>query len=163
MLEIAVWTFPNRWFVAERDHARRPERSEGDDDPEPQSLEDRESHQQRPTGRKTGWRGYREGNEPAAVERNEQRVVASPGFAAAPPQQRLGIATRMDEFSQSFDSDERDQSVWPTKRNHDGHSSSIWKAAVKPGPSDDRSTWPACLLRMSRSSTKSTVGADMLP
>ena len=93
------------------------------------------------------------------MEQHDQRVVRRRYFDRALGQQGRGVAPGEPELGQPLDRDERQQ---------DGrwrHAALLkdTQLAVKPGPIAVRSVRDGNPASIRRSSTKSAVGADMLP
>ena len=105
----------------------------------------------------------RERHQPGSVESEEQGIMSCARLPSASPEQRARISPRVNKLDRTFDNEECDQKLGPAQRHDRGSRSTTWKAAVKPGPRDDIRTRPESPFAMRRSSTNSTVGADMLP
>src|SRR5258708_1045502 len=104
--------------------------TERNDDPQPCRLQQDEKTERQPVDRGFGRDEGDNGNQPAGVQRDEERIVASAMFDGAALFQVSGIARRVDQLAKALQRDQRDD-------DEDGihRSSRTRKPAVKPGPS----------------------------
>ncbi len=93
------------------------------------------------------------------MQRHQKRIVAAADLDRAFGQQTPGIVTGENEFAQTLG---RDEEKNDGRRAHAARRSET-QLAVKPGPSAVTSERDGRPCASARSSTKSTVGADMLP
>ena len=98
-------------------------------------------------------------DQPGRVNRNDQRIMTGIDLDRTARQQRPGIVAGKDQFAQPL---QRDQSKDNGSEAHAACRSAT-QLAVKPGPSAVSSERGGKPFAATRSSTKSTVGADMLP
>src|SRR6185437_10029630 len=112
----------------------------------------------RPRDGRVARHGDEERREPARMQQHEQRIMPATLLHGTATQQRLCIAPGVDELGEPQQYHQRQDE---TRCAH--AASSSWNPAVNPGPSDVTIILPRLPDRSTRSSTKSTVAADMLP
>src|SRR5690606_31378560 len=126
--------------------------------PQAQALQDGVGGEPAPARRRAGIGQRRDGDEPAAVQQEEEGIVTGAVLdRAARPEAALVAAGdgELDEARRGGPGERRPE-------DHDGRSSSSAKAAVKPGPRLD-SRRRRAFRRSDCASTNSTVTDDMLP
>src|SRR5260221_4429676 len=130
MADETIGSAPDQRGVRQRDDAGGPINPERDDDPQPRGLQQDEKTKRQPVDRGLGRHEDDNGNQPAGVKRDEQRIVASAMLEGAALFQVSGIARRVDQLAETLQRDQRDD-------DEDGihRSSRTRKPAVKPGPS----------------------------
>src|ERR1700722_6857941 len=142
----------------QNDDARRPAPTERRQSPEPQDLQGEKDRQpdriERPLPTENP-----QTRQPERMQQDDRRIMGRCKFAGPLRKQGRGVAVRPIKLGQTFRRDGAQQNYG---RNHAALFSET-QLAVKPGPiavSKVREGRPASI---SRSSTKSAVGADMLP
>src|SRR6266446_5677210 len=163
MPEIAEWTRSHEGSLGQVDDPRRPIGAQTQDDPEPAQLKQREETEQRPDWRGSSGHKKGEARQPSGMQQNEEWVALGIRLYGTLPAQPDRIAVRPAELDAAL---QQDQSEGPVEHGH--RLSSTRKPAVKPGPSafisarSQRSPVARAAASV-RSSTNSTVVADMLP
>src|ERR1700722_16322541 len=129
------------------------------DHPDARGLQKHENREPGPGNLK--WRRQKPNNrqQPGGMQQHNQGVMAGADFHCALRLQSLGIAVGEQQLSQPLQHHQEDDGV-----GDPGHRpSSIRKAAEKPGPRAVRSVRWDFFSNFMRSTTNSTVTADMLP
>ena len=93
------------------------------------------------------------------MQQDKQRIMPAPDLDGAAAQECPRVSRGKDNFGEALRGDQTDDKG---DGAHDALSTRR-KAAVKPGPSAVSSSRPSAPARSARSSTNSTVAADMLP
>ena len=99
-------------------------------------------------------------DQPRGVQGHDQRIVAGRGLARALGKQALGVAPGQDKLAETLQGHQAEDGP---RQDHHAAWASDRQLQVKPGPSAVSTVRPGRPCFASRSSTNSTVGADMLP
>ena len=158
MGEIAIRARGDQRLARQDDDPRRPPCTKGREHPAAQALQHKEGRQQDnvdfPTGTEDPQR-----HQPSRMHGDDKRIVRRPDLDRAARAQPLGVAAGQHKFTQPLQrhdhKDERGEAHVACR--------SATQLAVKPGPSEVKSDRFGRPFARSRSSTNSTVGADMLP
>src|SRR5579885_549054 len=156
--QVAIGAAADERRLRQRDDPRRPIRAERGDGPEPQPLQSEEGRKRRPADRRLRRRAEEERRKPADMQRDDGGVMGAAVLLGSASAQGPGVARGPAKLAQTLQRDEAEE-----QRRGAHRLSSTMKPAVKPGPSALISMRRRTPLRSMRSSTKSTVTADMLP
>src|SRR6185437_1207586 len=157
VIDESVWPAADKGGLRKYDDTRRPALAERGEDPQAADLDQEEQRKPQGLDRLAGGQPP-QGQEPARVEGDDQRVMTRPVLACALAKEPPRVSVRKPQLTQALERNERKDG------NIEDHgASSIRPAQVKPGPNAVISTLSGRPRSSSRSSTNITVGALMLP
>src|ERR1700733_9368705 len=159
MADETIGPAPDQWRAGDRNDPCGPIGTEACDHPDARGLQEHENRKPRPGNLKSDRQKPKHRQKPGGVQQHDQGIMGGADFHRALRFQSSGIAIGEHQLAQPLQHHQKDDGV-----GNPGHRpSSIRKAAEKPGPSAVRRVRWDFFSNFMRSTTNSTVTADMLP